>query len=482
VIRAVLVDVLGFLSVAILVYYLLVNGIYLLVYSSSLLELRTSLREDRWEPAYSRFSSPFLPEVAIVVPAYNEAPIIADSVQALLDLNYSAKEIVVVNDGSTDDTLDVLTATFDLEKTAAPVPIDTNSERVRAVYRAPRIEELTVIDKVNGGKGDALNAGVWLSDAPLVCALDADSLIDREGLLKAVKPFLRDPTRMVATGGTVRVANGCEIDDSQVTAVTTADSFLPGVQEMEYLRAFYAGRLGYSRLDGLILISGAFGLFRTDLVREIGGYNPDSITEDFELVVRLHRHLTERNIPYSVDFVPEPVVWTQAPGTWGPLARQRRRWFRGLIDTLVRERDMIGNPRYGRPGLFAMPAYILTEVLGPLIEGFGYVLIPLAIALGALDAGFFLLFLAVTMGFGVLLSWFGVLVEVWGFRRYTEPTDVLVLLAHGVFENVGFRQWKAFVAWHGLTEYVRGDSEWGEMTRQRFTVSEDAVTRTDEAD
>jgi hypothetical protein len=143
---------------------------------------------------------------------------------------------------------------------------------------------------------------------------------------------------------------------------------------------------------------------------------------------------------------------------------------------------MIGNPRYGRPGLFAMPAYVLTEVLGPLIEGFGYVLIPLAIALGALDAGFFLLFLAVTMGFGVLLSWFGVLVEVWGFRRYTEPTDVLVLLAHGVFENMGFRQWKAFVAWHGLLEYVRGDSEWGEMTRQRFTASEDAATRTDEAD
>jgi cellulose synthase/poly-beta-1,6-N-acetylglucosamine synthase-like glycosyltransferase len=472
-IRDVLVVLLTTASWLILVFYVLVNIVYVLVYVAGLLELRHRVRESRWTAAFNRFGSPSFPTVAVIVPAYNEAPTIVDSVQALTDLKYGAKELVVVNDGSTDATLERLVDAFDLREIDAELPLDIDSAPVQGIYRSAIIDELIVIDKDNGGKGDALNAGIWFTDASLFCALDADSLIDRDGLLGAIEPFLRRPDEMVATGGSVRAANGCDVEYGQVDAVETSDSFISGLQEMEYLRAFYAGRLGYSRLQGLLIISGAFGLFRTDLVREIGGYNPDSVTEDFDLVVRLHRFLTEKGRDYRVEFVPEPVVWTQVPNDWPTLGRQRRRWYRGLVDTLIRERGMVGNPRYGRIGLFVMPAYALTEGLGPLVEGVGYVLVPLSIALGIVEPTLFVLFLTVTSGVGILFSWFGILSEVYSFRRYDNPADVLVLMGHGVLENVGYRQWKALIAWRALFEYCRGDRSWGEMDRQRFVGSED---------
>jgi cellulose synthase/poly-beta-1,6-N-acetylglucosamine synthase-like glycosyltransferase len=479
-IRAVLVEGLTLVGWLILAFYLVVTGVYVLIYASGVVELREHVRESGVSPPFNRFASPSLPTIAVVVPAYNEAPTIVDSIQALTDLNYSRKELLVVNDGSTDATLEELLTAFELREIEAEVPLEIDCAPIEAVYRSETIDELLVIDKENGGKGDALNAGVWFTDATLFCALDADSLIDRDGLLGAVEPFLRRPDEMVATGGSVRVANGCEVEYSQVKAVGTSDSFIAGLQEVEYLRAFYAGRLGYSRLRGLLIVSGAFGLFRTDFVREIGGYDTESVTEDFDLVVRLHRHLVERGEEYRVEFVPEPVVWTQVPADWGALGRQRRRWYRGLLDTLIRERDAIGNPRYGRIGLFVLPAYALTEGLGPLVEGAGYVLVGLSVALGIVDPTLFVLFLAAANGIGILFSWIGVLSEVLSFRRYDDPADVLVLMGHGVLENLGYRQWKAVIAWRALFEYTRGDTSWGEMTRERFTDPE--VTDTDPED
>lgn len=217
-----------------------------------------------------------------------------------------------------------------------------------------------------------------------------------------------------------------------------------------------------------MLISGAFGVFRTDLVREVGGYETESITEDFELTLRLHRYLREQDRAYNVEFVPEPVVWTEVPESPATFSRQRRRWYRGLLDTMARHRKMIGRRRYGSPGVFGYPAFLLAEVLGPLVEGFGYVLVPLAFLIGAADASFVLLYFGLTVGFGVFLSWFGILSEVWSFRRYDRPKQVLRLLGYGILENFGFRQWKTLIAWRGLYEYLRGDTSWGEMQRSGF--------------
>jgi len=449
-------------------YYLLVNGMYLTVHIAALFELRSDLKRQAAGTMYQRFSSPFFPGVTVVVPAYNEETVIVESVQSLLNLNYPELEIVVVNDGSDDETLSRLRSAFDLHPIDADVPFEIPSEPIEAVYRSEDAPGLRVVDKENGGRADAVNAGIWLAEQPLFCTIDADSIIDRDGLLQAVEPFLERPEETVATGGTIRVANGCTIENGTIKSVNLPDNRLAGLQTMEYLRAFYSGRLGLDRLNALMLISGAFGVFRTDLVREVGGYETESITEDFELTLRLHRYLREQDRAYNVEFVPEPVVWTEVPESPATFSRQRRRWYRGLLDTMARHRKMIGRRRYGSPGVFGYPAFLLAEVLGPLVEGFGYVLVPLAFLIGAADASFVLLYFGLTVGFGVFLSWFGILSEVWSFRRYDRPKQVLRLLGYGILENFGFRQWKTLIAWRGLYEYLRGDTSWGEMQRSGF--------------
>ncbi len=455
-------------SLFVLVYYLFINGNYLFIHLLALLELDRTLDESRWEPAYEPFASPFLPGVAVVVPAYNESANIVASLRSMLAINYPSVELVVVNDGSTDETLAELVEAFDLVEVDAEVPVDVPAEPIRAVYRSEIHDELVVVDKENGGKSDALNAGIWLTDMPLFCAVDADTLIERDALLDIVRPFLRNPEETVAVGGTIRVVNGSTVENGIVTDVGLSRKPIVGLQTMEYLRAFYSGRLGLSRIKGLILISGAFGVFRTDAVREVGGYRTDSITEDFDLVVRLHKHLVDAERTYDMRFLPDPVAWTEVPESRRVLGRQRRRWYRGMVDTLVTNRELLFRRKYGRVGLYVLPVFLLAEALGPLIEGFGYVLLPIAWLLGIVDATFVVAFFVLTSGVGVFLSWFGVFSEVWTFNRYDRPREVLSLLGDAVLENVGYRQWKTLQAWRGLSEYLRGVESWGVMERTGF--------------
>lgn len=452
----------------VLVYYLLVNGIYLMVQVAGLAHLRDDLKRKRWGPMMQPFESAFVPGIAVLVPAYNEAPVIEETVQALLHLNYPDTEVIVVNDGSDDETLTRLRSTFDLVQTGTEVPFELPSEPIRGVYESETYPDLVVLDKANGGKSDALNAGLWYTEQPLFCSLDADSVIDREGLMQVVKPFLDHPEEMVATGGTVRIGNGCTIDQGEVLETKLPTSLLSELQVIEYLRAFYSGRLGLDQLNSLILISGAFGLFRTDVIRDIGGFDTASVTEDFDLVVRLHKHLSENDRPYRVAFVPEPVVWTEVPESLRILARQRRRWYRGLIETVIRHRSMIGRRRYGPSGYFGLPALVAAEGLGPLIEGAGYIIVPVSFLIGVADIEFVVLYFVLTTGVGVFLSWFGVFSEAWSFRRYDRPSQIVRLMGDGVLENFGYRQLKTFIAWHGLLEYVTGNRSWGRMTRRGF--------------
>jgi cellulose synthase/poly-beta-1,6-N-acetylglucosamine synthase-like glycosyltransferase len=452
----------------VLLFYLLINAYYLSIHVLALFELREDMRESRWDPPFREFTSPFYPGIGVVVPAYNEAETIVENVQSMLSLNYPEVEIVVVNDGSTDETLAELREQFDLRPVEAGIPVDVPAEQIRGVYRSTIYEELLVVDKENGGKSDALNAGIWLTDMPLFCAVDSDTIIDRDAMLQLVRPFLEQPTTAVASGGVVRVANACTIEDGIVKSVALPKTGFAGLQVMEYLRAFYSGRLGLNRINGLILISGAFGLFRTETVREIGGYRQDTITEDFDIVVRLHRHLIDSDRDYTVDFVPEPVAWTEVPSDHRTLGRQRRRWYRGMVETVVTNRGMLFNPTYGRVGILVLPFFVAAEMFGRLIEGLGYLVLPLAVYFGILNVQIFFIFFLLTTGFGVFLSWFGVFSEVWSFNRYDSPWQILRLLWYGVLENFGYRQWRTVVAWRGLFEYLRGVDTWGAMERTGF--------------
>jgi cellulose synthase/poly-beta-1,6-N-acetylglucosamine synthase-like glycosyltransferase len=447
-----------------LAYFALINGSYLLIHGAALVGVRRDRRERRVDSAFDIHDSPFIPGVAVVLPAYNEAPVITSSVRSLLSVEYPDFEVVAVNDGSTDETLERLQASFELKRVEADFPLEMPCEPVRGIYRASDAD-LVVIDKENGGKADALNAGVFFTDQPLFCAVDADTIIERNALVEIVRPFLRDPERMIATGGTVRVANGCTIRDGIVEQVRLSGSALVNLQTMEYVRAFLSGRIGLSMLNSLLIISGAFGLFRTSAVRAVGGYSTDTITEDMELVVRLHRHFGALEEAYRVAFVPDAVVWTEVPASRQVLGRQRSRWYRGLLESLLLHRDMIGRREHGTIGLLALPFFVLVEALGPLIEGVGYLFVPIALVLGLLNVPFFVLFVAVAVGLGTLMSWLSTFNEVYGFGRYTRPRDIARLLLYGIVENVLYRQWKAAIAWRGLVQFLRGDTSWGEMTR-----------------
>jgi cellulose synthase/poly-beta-1,6-N-acetylglucosamine synthase-like glycosyltransferase len=412
------------------------------------------------------------PPIALLAPAYNEAMTIVESVRSLLSMRYPEFEIIVINDGSTDETLEILIDTFSLAPTEArDYELVVDHALILGIYASSLHPRLLVIDKDNGGKADALNAGLNLATAPIICSMDADSLLEPDALLRAVQPFLEDPQRVIAVGGTIRVANGCTIADGRIVKVGAPRNLLALMQTVEYLRAFLMARLAWSQIGALTIISGAFGLFRRAAVLEIGGYARGTVGEDMELVVRLHRHFRDTKQPYRIAFVPEPVCWTEAPETLKVLSRQRARWHRGALETFDRHRSMAFNPRYGAVGMVGFGWIVLSDVIGPPTELLGYVLIPLWWSFGALSLNYLLAFLGVTFAFGVALSVGALALEESELHRFPRTRDLLVLTGAAILENLGYRQLNQLWRLQGTLQWLRGAQSWGEMTRKGFKAA-----------
>lgn len=407
------------------------------------------------------------PSITLLAPAYNEEATCVESVRSLLTLEYPDFEILVVNDGSSDATLARLREAFNLVPAARIPTAHIPTAPIRTLYRSRRHPDLWVVDKENGGKSDALNAGLNFCDTALFCAMDADSLLEREALLRIVRPFLEDHTT-VAAGGILRIANGCTVEHGQVTGIGLPRSLLARFQVMEYLRAFLSGRMGWDALDATLVISGAFGIFRRETVADAGGYATDTVGEDMELVVRLHRHCRERGIPYRISFVPDPVAWTEVPESLRVLGRQRDRWQRGLFQSLWRHRVMLLNPRYGRAGVLAYPYFFFLEMLGPVVEGLGYVAFLVTVLMGWASFEYAVAFFLVAVVLGVVLSVAAVALEELSFRRYPKVSDLLRLFYLGVLENFGYRQLSTFWRFRGTISALRGKEGWGAMVRKGF--------------
>jgi cellulose synthase/poly-beta-1,6-N-acetylglucosamine synthase-like glycosyltransferase len=457
--------VLGF-NYLVLLYFLAINGVYLVLYVLSFVEISYAVKRDLFAGLSELFASNYAPPISVVVPAYNESATIVTSVHSLLALRYPAHEVVVVNDGSKDDTLEVLKEEFGLYESDQPIWQQIKTSRIRGVYVSPS-ERLVVVDKENGGRSDAQNAGICAANYPLVCCTDADVLMEEDALLRVARPMV-ESSEVVGVGGFIRVANGCVIDSGRVVEARTPKNPLPNFQIVEYLRAFLAGRTGWSTLNCMLIISGAFGLFRRQDVIEAGGLATDSIGEDMELTMRMHRTLREKKVKYRIVFVPDPVAWTEVPDTLRVLGRQRDRWHRGLTDTLIRNKKMLFNPRYGTVGLLAMPYFLIFEWLGPIIELVGYVAFILGLTLGIINLEFALLFFIVAVGLGALLSVAAVFLEELRLRRYPRWRDLGKLTAYGILENFGYRQLNTYWRVKGLISFVRKNTEWGEMERKGF--------------
>jgi cellulose synthase/poly-beta-1,6-N-acetylglucosamine synthase-like glycosyltransferase len=451
-------------SVAMLLFYL---GIAFL----SIGETRKYLRKSSFTD-YNRLAvSPHAPSLSILAPAYNEGATIIENVKSLLNIYYNHFEVIVINDGSKDESLQKLIAAYELEQVSFLIHPHIPTKPVRGIYKSrnPVYKKLIVVDKENGGKADALNVGVNVASHDYIVCIDVDCILEQDAMLKLVKPFLESgDKRVIATGGVVRIANSCVVEDGKIVEVHLPRQLLPRLQTLEYIRAFLLGRMAWSRLNGLLLISGAFGAFDREIVIKVGGYDHRTVGEDMELVVRMRRYMEENRLPYEVAYIPDPLCWTEAPASFTILGRQRNRWTRGTIETLKMHRKMFFNPRYRILGMLSYPYWFFFEFLAPLIEFAGFIALLVFIFFGEVDWILFFPLLALVLAFGVVYSIFGILMEVLTYNQYKKRRDIVRLIIAALIEPFFFHPFVVWSAVRGNVDHFRKRKGWGEMSRQGF--------------
>lgn len=451
-------------SVVILCMYIFI-GLY------SIGETRKYIRKSSFAEFKLLASSEHAPSLSILAPAYNEGATIIENVRSLLSIYYNNFEVIIINDGSKDDSLQKLIDVYDLEQVPYYSEQPIKTKPIKGVYKSrnPVYKKLVVVDKVNGGKADALNVGINIAQNQYVVCIDVDCILEQDAMLKLTKPFLENGhARVIATGGVVRIANSCEVKDGKIVQVHLPKQFLPRMQALEYIRAFLLGRMAWSRMNGLLLISGAFGAFDREIVIAVGGYDHNTVGEDMELVVRMRRYMEELDLPYEVAYIPDPLCWTEAPGSYKILGRQRNRWTRGTIETLRMHRKMFFNPRYGVLGMVSYPYWFFFEFLAPLVEFFGFVFFLIFAILGFMDWQFFFALLLLIYSFAAVFSAFAILMEVLTYNQYKKKREIASLMLTALVEPIIFHPFVVWSAVKGNIDLLRKKNSWGEMSRQGF--------------
>lgn len=416
-------------------------------------------------------ANPNAPVFSIIAPAYNEGMTIVENVRSLLSLYYHNLEIIIVNDGSKDDSIQKLIEAYELESISYYVQGKIETNKVRGVYKSknPAFKKLIVVDKENGGKADALNVGINLSSGDYLVCIDVDCILEQDAILKLAKPFLEQTDKkFIACGGVIRLANNCVIENGKVVSVNMPKSLLGRTQALEYIRAFVLGRMAWSRASGLILISGAFGVFDRKIVLACGGYDKNTVGEDMELVVRMRKYMEERKEPYEVLTIPDPLCWTEVPETKDILRKQRNRWMRGTMETLWKHRKLMFNPKYGKLGMISLPYWFFFEFLGPLVEFSGYIIFIIFLLLGIINWSFFTILFALVISMGFLYSIYAILVDLVSRQVYTKRKDFLTLIATAFSEPFYFHPIVVKAGVSGFIDYFKKSHGWGDMTRQGF--------------
>lgn len=418
-------------------------------------------------------ASPLAPSITIIAPAYNEGMNIVENIRSLLSLKYVNYEVMVVNDGSKDDTLQKMIGAYDLIKIEKAVDPNIKSKPIRGIYKSQisAFGNLTVIDKENGGKSDALNTGVQLSSSRYVGCIDVDCLLLPDALLHVVKSFSqRSEKRVIAVGGVIRVANSCVISGGQLEEINLPKNCLAKFQLLEYTRSFLLGRMAWGRIDSLLIISGAFGFFDREIANAIGGYDTGTVGEDMEIVFRMRRYMHERNLPYTIEYIPDPLCWTEVPEDLKVFIKQRDRWSRGNIETLKKHKDMFFNPKFGRLGLLSYPYWFFYEWLAPILEFIGFFSIVLFYFLKILNWQFFLAITFCIYAYSIMFSLYAILWDTYAYKQYTKPKDILTLVFCALIEPIAFHP---IVVWSAVKgnykKLFKIKSGWGAMTRKGFS-------------
>lgn len=455
----------------ILAYATLIMSSYLILAYLSAKELREYLKRNSFVDYEVLLSSEYSPALSLIAPAYNESFTIKENVRSLLSLNYNNYQVIVVNDGSKDNSMDILIESYELIPADFEIQEKIPTKKIRGVYisKNAAFKKLVVIDKENGGKADALNVGLNVAQHPYVVCIDVDCILDKDSLLKLAKPFLEGHgKRVIATGGVVRIANQCVIRDGRLVEVNIPDKLLPRIQVLEYLRAFLLGRMAWGHLDGLLLISGAFGAFDKEVALLAGGYDTKTVGEDMELVVRMRRYMLENKMPYTVAYIPDPLCWTEAPESISIFHKQRSRWMRGTIETLAIHKKMFFNPRYKLLGMVSVPYWTFFEFFAPFIEAAGILITIIFIAMGLLNWHYFFLLLLFIYFYSIMFSVLALYTEERTYHKYRKRRDFGKMFVAALLEPIYFHPLTVFAALKGYYEKIRGKKTWGEMTRKGF--------------
>lgn len=457
-------DILAWVGYATLVYFILMQMYMIGLGLRSGAVMRRIHHLNRFGRVSEMLSSYTSPPVSIVIPAYNEAVGIVASVRSMSIVGYPRFEIVVTNDGSSDETLEELIEAFNLERVRVPYRPDIPTAPVRGIYRGRGTVDITVIDKENGGRADALNAGINAARYPYVLCTDADVILDANCLVGAMRRVVEDRERTIAVGGNIRPLNGSRVQLGHLIKAEVPRKLVPRMQVLEYLRTFLASRPAWSRMEALPLVSGAFGVWKRSSVVAVGGFTSGHMGEDMDLTMRLHRYHIDNKIPYRIVYEPSAVIWTEVPETLRVLKRQRIRWHRGLMTAVKDFMPMTFNPKYGKVGMITWAAMFLFEYLAPVIEFVGWITIPTAFALGALNTTSLFVLLALAFGIGLLNSLVALLLdESYGYFNSRADTARLIVMA--LIENFGMRQ--ITVAWR-IRALIGGKitRAWGNMERK----------------
>ena len=448
-------------------FTILLNLIYIVQLFVSLVRVHKNYNKTFSDDYHSYVDSDNLLPISLIIPAYNEQENIVQNIKSLMTINYPMFEIIVVNDGSTDKTGELVVQAFHMHKIETSIRYQIPTEKIEAVYYSREYPNLLYVQKKNGGKSDALNAGINISRYPLFTCLDADSRIEKDALLRLSMEFIKD-SRTVVAGGLVRIANGSKIVNGELKGFSMPKKLIERFQIVEYYRSFLMGRVFWSASNSLLIVSGAFGLFRKQTVIDVGGYKRNTIGEDMEIVVRIHRYMRKHKKKYKVKFNEFSICWTQGPMSVQDIRSQRRRWQIGLMDTLISHIGMTFNPFYGVVGLFSVPYNWIFELLGAVVEVIGYFLIPFTLIMGELNMFFFIIYFLLSVALGVILSEGSLVLEQYTHRAAMNAKQSIAISVYAVLENFGYRQMITLFRVEGIIKYRKLRKSWGKIKRKEF--------------
>lgn len=455
----------------ILVYSFMITGGYVILWLIAGYYLNRYMKETRSVDYQKIINSPIAPEISVIAPCYNEAQSIVANIRALLNLQYNNYDVIIVNDGSTDDSLERAIAAYELKKVSYYIYERLDTQPIRGIYRSTNksYHNLMVIDKENGGKADALNVGLNASRKPYVVCLDVDSIIEHDALLKLAQPYMHNhKKKLIAVGGVVHVANSCKVEKGRLIQRRVPDRLFPRIQVLEYTRAFMIGRIAWSHMNGLLIISGAIGMFDREVVLQCGGYLSETVGEDMELVVRMRRYMYEKGIKHKVKYLPDPLLWTEVPDTRKTLGRQRNRWIRGTMDTLFLHKKLFFNPKYGALGMLGYPYWFFFEWLAPIVEFLGFTYFVIMAVIGLVNWPLFLTILLFIYLFALSFSFFSILYDELTFHPYQNPRENLQLFLSAMVEPFIYHPLVVYWNIMGNISYIRGNRAWGVMHRIGF--------------